>query len=842
MTTTTHTMLNAAHDLHTAGMCVVPVRQDGTKRPDVTSWTRYQKERTTPEQHTQWFTNHHKTGIGVIYGHISGNVEMIEFEGRAIQEGVLDEITEVMNASGLDQAWDTISTGWVTQSPSGGLHFRLRVHGGPVPGNTKLASREAREDELTAEERAKKERNPRTAITRTLIETRGEGGFGIVDPSHGSVHDTGLPYVRIAGGPDTIPTISAETAQAVRTVLRMADRMPQRQTPAQAPARARADTSGAVRPGDDYNQRTDWRELLEPAGWRILVQRGTYRVWQRPGKTGLGGSATTGRNDADRLFVFTTSTEFTSEKAYSKFDAYTLLHHGGNYRAAAKELGRAGYGEQRPAKPVVAAADVDWSDIEPPPPTNVEPPHVDEETPTADEPDTLKLPSPDNPMKVARALLPEWTHHGTPTLRHWRGAWMQWTGPHWHEVEVAKVRSDLYLRTEHAIYPKLNPKTGEHTDTPWAPNRTKIANLLEASASIVILPETVNTPAYLNGQPGNPGNIVACRNGLLNIRTRQLNPLTPTFFNIVSSPIDYNPKAPEPKHWLTFLDTLWPNDPEAITLLQQWCGYVLSGRTDLQKALLLVGAPRSGKGTIARIITQLVGAAHVASPTLAGMGTNFGLSALIGKPLAIIPDARMPKQGTEIVVERILSITGEDAMDIDRKYKDAWTGRLPSRLMILSNDLPAMADASGAVASRLAILTLTQSFLGREDYGLEGRLMGELPGILTWALDGLVSLGEAGRFKMPASSQTAVHILAEATSPIHAWLDDQCQVGPEHTVGKEALYADWEGWCLSTKREHPGTMQTFSRRLFSAVPAVREVKARQADGSRKRMWAGIRVV
>jgi putative DNA primase/helicase len=105
-------------------------------------------------------------------------------------------------------------------------------------------------------------------------------------------------------------------------------------------------------------------------------------------------------------------------------------------------------------------------------------------------------------------------------------------------------------------------------------------------------------------------------------------------------PFPYDPDATAPA-WEGFLAQLWPDDPASITALQEWFGYVISGRTDQQKILLMVGPSRSGKGTIARVLKSLVGKENLAGPTLAGLGTNFGLATLVGKPLAVISDARL---------------------------------------------------------------------------------------------------------------------------------------------------------------------------------------------------------
>ncbi|MCH7779835.1 MAG: hypothetical protein IH848_03240, partial [Acidobacteria bacterium] len=117
-------------------------------------------------------------------------------------------------------------------------------------------------------------------------------------------------------------------------------------------------------------------------------------------------------------------------------------------------------------------------------------------------------------------------------------------------------------------------------------------------------------------------------------------------------------------------------------------GYILGGDTRLQKIFLFVGPRRSGKGTIGRVLTGLLGSHNVAAPTMAGIATNFGLAPLIGKPLGLISDARLSgRTDGQVVVERLLTISGEDSLTIDRKYKEPWTGQLPTRFVILTNEL-----------------------------------------------------------------------------------------------------------------------------------------------------------
>jgi putative DNA primase/helicase len=264
---------------------------------------------------------------------------------------------------------------------------------------------------------------------------------------------------------------------------------------------------------------------------------------------------------------------------------------------------------------------------------------------------------------------------------------------------------------------------------------------------------------------------------------------------------------------------------------------VLSGRTDMQKMLLLIGPTRSGKGTIARMLIELIGRGHVAGPTLASLGTNFGLSPLLGKPLAIISDARLGNTPAHTVVERLLSITGEDMLTVDRKFRDPWSGKLPTRFVILTNELPRFRDSSGAIANRLLILQMTKSFLGREDRTLDSRLRAELPSILAWALQGLDRLNANGKFTVPGSSEDAANLMADLASPVSAFVRDRCVRGPDKSVPADRLYDAWRSWA-EDNGHHAGAKSTFGRDLRAVAPELKVTQPR-VNGGRERHYERI---
>jgi putative DNA primase/helicase len=451
--------------------------------------------------------------------------------------------------------------------------------------------------------------------------------------------------------------------------------------------------------------------------------------------------------------------------------------------------------------------------------------------------DERTLPPPTNPMATARELFKEQYHaNGALMLRHWRGAWMQWDGGVWKEAEERTVRADAYHRTEHALYIAVS-KVGEELK-PWEPNRHKTNDLLEAMAAVAHLSNGVHPPTWIDGADG-PEQIVVVKNGMLDVRTRAVLLHNPRYFSLVSVPFDFDPAAPRPERWIRFLEQLWPDDPDAIGALQEFFGYVVSGRTDLDKILLLIGPTRAGKGVIARVLGRLIGVGNVAGPTLASLGQNFGLQDLIGKPLAVISDARLGHADTHQVVERLLAISGRDTLTVDRKYRDPWTGQLPTRFVIVSNELPRFGDASGAVANRFVVLALTESWLGREDRQLEPALVAELPGVLNWSLAGLDRLAKRDRFTEPASSVDAVLALADLVSPVAAFVRDGCVRGAHLEVACDVLYSAWKRWA-DDNGHRPGSIQTFGRDLRAVIPVLRTARPREDDGDRRpRRYVGV---
>jgi hypothetical protein len=317
---------------HEACLSIVPPKQDGTKAP-IEVWKKYQQDRAELDQLDRWYSNG-CTGLGAVTGRVSGGVtlaggevagglEVLEFDDRETYE----RFRAAAARAGLNGLVDRIEDGYLEESPSGGIHWPYRC--AEIAGNTKLARRP----------------DPgRPHGCKVLIETRGEGGFIILAPSFGTVHPSGRPYRRIRGGFDSIAAITPEERADLWDLARSFDEMPDAGPEPARPAGA----ADEARPGDDFSARTSWDEILGPGGWAKVYERDGVTYWRRPGKD-RGVSATTGRGGRDCFYAFTSSTAFVPERSYTKFGAYALLEHGGDFAAATRALRAKGYGG--PARP-----------------------------------------------------------------------------------------------------------------------------------------------------------------------------------------------------------------------------------------------------------------------------------------------------------------------------------------------------------------------------------------------------------------------------------------------------------------------------------------------------------
>lgn len=302
--------LEDAKKLARCGLCVLPTHF-GEKSPDVPSWTPYQNARPSMKQIEKWFTGNHRDGLGIVCGKVSGGLEVLDFDKKGQEfEPWKESIPESLYSRLV-----------VEKTVSGGYHVYYRcelVSGWEKP---------AREDNGSV-----------------LIESRGELCFIKCAPSDG--------YVLEQGDLSSIPTISIDERETLITAARCRNKYKEpleKYTPPSKSDRTAAASTDSLRPGDDYNQRGDFREYLLSLGWKPSggVRADGNQHWTRPGKQ-KGTSATLKEfGGIQVLYNFSANAGVNERVGLSLFKFRTITEFGGDYRACAKVLAKEGYGVQK---------------------------------------------------------------------------------------------------------------------------------------------------------------------------------------------------------------------------------------------------------------------------------------------------------------------------------------------------------------------------------------------------------------------------------------------------------------------------------------------------------------
>lgn len=751
-------LLDAALTLAHNGYSVVPTRADGTKAP-AGDWKRWQAERPTEQQLRQWLSSGTFDGIGLVCGAVSGNLEMLELEGRAIAEGISVRMAEIAEASGLAELWSRVVVGYSETSPSGGIHFLYRVQGA-VAGNTKLARRPSTPEELEA--------NPDEKI-QVLVETRGEGGYVVIAPSNGRTHPSGKPWTLLAGGIDTIPVLTEDERDALHILARAVDQMP---APSE-PVAKHATQGDGPNVADDYNRRHTWDDLLIPEGWAKVYTAGTTTYWRRPGKN-TGISATTGRNDGDNLYVFSSSTTFDTEKPYSKFAAYAHLEHGGDLSAAGKKLYADGYGRR--------ATTADTFDL----------PHAGAEQPTEAEQQEH-----DHEADLANA---RWlVHMHGDRLRYvvpWK-KWLCWDGQRWRIDETGQA-----WRYAKAVADTLPKKNGKR------PARAQTRPGLEAMLTLAATEERVAiAPAQLDADP----HLLNVQNGTIDLRTGELRLANPDDLLTKLCGAAYHPDTEAPE-FVKFLERVQP-DQGMRDFLARLFGHALLGKVVDHVLAIFYGIGANGKTTLVEAVAAAFGDyADTIEPGLLidrGDAHPTGTADLFGLRLAITHETDEGRRLAEGTVKRL---TGGDRVKARRMREDFWSFDPSHSIIMHTNHKPLVRGTDEGIWRRLRFVPFDVVIPENERDGkLPERLKFESDGILAWVMQGYKQWQDRGLAEPHQVTDATSAFRGE--SDMHAlFLEERCLLNTYAHVRSSELFAAWVDWCRKENID-AGSQTKFSRDL-----------------------------
>lgn len=795
-------LLDAALRWHAAGVVALPVRTDGTKAPGLSTWKKYQGQQPSVDELLAWFGAGGTDGIGILTGEISGQLEMVELEGRAIQAGALEQLRTYARDNDAAELLAAVMDGYSEWTPSGGLHLLYRLGDGPARRNTKLA---------------------RTADRQVLAETRGEGGFVVVAPSFGRSHPSAAPWAMRTGSIETVATISEEEREKLWALLRLLDQEPERTTPEQLPEPGGILSSIAgVRPGDDYNERATWEEILTPHGWTKAFRMGSGYSWRKPSKEGPGISATTGQSadGVDRLYVFSTSTEFEPERPYNKFSAYALLEHAGDYSAAARALGAAGYGKgpqqsttSQPAQ--IARNHMTQSSIDASPAPTLLTIDLEDTTDLALAPATTMARSEDG---HSQAMIGEYGDEirYCPEL----GRWLHWDGYRWAKQVGGGGIVREFAKAIGRAYPD---------DNGWAAHKKRCLSNGGISAALALAESDFRVTVGIDALDARPWELNT-PGGVIDLRTGHLHPSDPKALHTRSTTVAPDFTADQ-SPWLDFLTTTFQGDAQMIGFIQRLMGYACVG--EVREAILPVfyGQGANGKTVLLETVQELLGDYATVAPQkflVQGPGQHATeIAAIAGARLVIASETN---EGERFDEAKVKILTGGDSIKARFMRQDEFTFTPSHLLVMMTNHRPEVGSGGTSFWRRLREIPFNNVIPdGKRDPELKARLVAEHgPAIMAWLAQGAAlykSIGLAEPDKVKAATQT----YEASTDTVGRFVEEMCLLGGGEAVKAQttAVREAYETWCRQ-EGETPVSAKAFTMQLTGrfAVGKSRDRRAR----------------
>ena len=830
-------IVEAALTWYDAGCSVIPIRDNGSKKPAF-EWKQFMVAPWKREFLIDWFQLHPEWGIGIICGAVSGGLEMLELEGRAASG---DDITKIMNECekrDIGYLFQSLMLdGYAEWTPSGGLHFLYRITDHEVPRNTKIARRLATPEELIEKPGDK---------FKVLSETRGEGGYLVVAPSSGTVHATGDSWSVAAGQLGVIPTISWDERCRLHEAIHAAlDEMPAPVMPAPRPALSSLLPQSSDRPGDDFNIRADWADILLPHGWQVDHVQGHTTYWVRPGKDKRAGhSATTGRAaDGDRLYVFSSATAFEPETPYNKFAAYALLEHNGDFSAASRALRSMGYGA--PTTGGMAAsgtapvlADLSWAEK------------------------ALDAATPVQSTEVA-VHDPNWLHQ-------WAKPFIAADSFEYKEQSYAaggKIYAEVYQDTfkfcgELKKWYFFNGSTWEHDRTEQF--EQGVIHLLEEGGKAARAEENVELTKWIRsmGRSSSPNlarwarsdpriavvreqfdqrrHLITLANGVFDLDTATFTDgHDPKLLLTKKLGIKYDKDAAAPR-WGSFLTQVLPD--EAVRgYIQRAAGLTLLGNADERALFLLHGKSGTGKSQFIRMLELLFGdLAETASATTFNASSKTAtltndLNDLRGKRFVSLSELDQDERLNESLVKRL---TGGDTAKSRGLYQENRQWRVEFMMWMATNYLPRLNSDDNAIWKRVKPIEFPTevSTLGPEVNGLAEKIFAEeASGILNWLLEGVRMYQEDGLDDLAQITEAVATYRRDVDSVAQfidtATEDHSIVQAHEQQMPSRNLHTMYQTWCNGN-----GIRWLGERRFCQRMESLGFERKRTNTGA---VWLGV---
>jgi putative DNA primase/helicase len=308
--------------------------------------------------------------------------------------------------------------------------------------------------------------------------------------------------------------------------------------------------------------------------------------------------------------------------------------------------------------------------------------------------------------------------------------------------------------------------------------------------------------------------LLTVANGTVDLTTGKLRPSRPEDLITRATEVVYDPNATAPR-WLEFLDQVFSGDADLISYVQKAVGYSLTGDTREQCLFILFGVGANGKSTFVETLCTLLGM-HAETAEF----STFLIRRNSGAPrndLARLSAARFVKAAESehkapLNEALVKEITGEDTIAARFLFHEHFSFKPRFKVWLISNHRPDIRGTDHAMWRRVRLIPFERQFEGaRRDSRLREKLEAELPGILTWAVQGCLAWQRHGLGDAPRIAQATLEYRQESDQ-VGRFLSDRCVKGTKSSAPAGELFNAYVEWCGKTGVK-PEANNQFARRL-----------------------------